>query len=149
LNGGPVSTINSASATATMTSLTSGSPQLPLFTDGIIPFTGAITGAGAQTNGFAGRIAVNPALLADPTKLVVFQTAPPTPAGDSTRPSFLRDQLASANFLYSPATGIGGSATPFNGTLSAFIGQLVSQQGQAANAATNLKQGQDIVVNAL
>jgi flagellar hook-associated protein 1 FlgK len=46
-------------------------------------------------------------------------------------------------------TGIGGSAAPFNGTLSAFIGQLVSQQGQAANAATNLKQGQDIVVTAL
>src|SRR5205807_13510 len=149
LNGGPVSTINSASTTATVTSLTSGSPQLPLFTDGVIPFTGAITGAGNQTTGFAGRIAVNPALLADPSKLVVFQTAPPTPPGDSTRPTFIRDQLANAVLQYSPSTGIGGSAGPFTGTLSAFIGQLVSQQGQAANAAASLKQGQDIVVNAL
>src|SRR5712691_3873740 len=149
LNGGPISAINAASATATMTSLTSGNPQLPLFTDGASAFTGAITAAGMQTTGFAGRIAVNPALLADPTKLVVFQTAPLTPAGDSTRPSFVRDQLVGAAFLYSPATGIGGSAAPFKGTLSAFIGQLVSQQGQAANAAASLKQGQDIVVTAL
>jgi len=149
LNGGPISAINAASATATMTSLTSGNPQLPLFTDGASAFTGAITAAGMQTTGFAGRIAVNPALLADPTKLVVFQTAPLTPAGDSTRPSFMRDQLVGAAFMYSPATGIGGSAAPFKGTLSAFIGQLVSQQGQAANAAASLKQGQDIVVTAL
>ncbi len=149
LNGGPVSTVDSYSATATMTSLISGNPQLPLFTDGATPFTGTITAAASQTTGFAGRIAVNPALLADPTKLTIFQTVPPTPAGDSTRSSFISAQLTSAAFLFSPTTGIGGSAAPFNGTLSAFIGQVIVQQGQAANAATNLKEGQDIVVNAL
>jgi len=149
LNGGSVSAINSLSTTVTMTSLTSGNPQLPLFTDGATPFTGVITATGMQTAGFAGRIAVNPALLADPTKLTVFQLAPPTPAGDSTRPTFISDQLTKAAFLFSPATGIGGSAAPFNGTLSGFIGQIITQQGQAANAATSLQQGQDIVVNAL
>ena len=149
LNGGSVSAINSLSTTVTMTSLTSGNPQLPLFTDGATPFTGVITATGMQTTGFAGRIAVNPALLADPTKLTVFQLAPPTPAGDSTRPTFISDQLTKAAFLFSPATGIGGSAAPFNGTLSGFIGQIITQQGQAANAATSLQQGQDIVVNAL
>lgn len=149
LDGGPVSAINSLATTATMTSLTSGNPQLPLFTDGATPFTGAITATGTQTTGFAGRIAVNPALLADPTKLTVFQLAPPTPAGDSTRPTFISDQLTKAAFLFSPATGIGGSAAPFNGTLSGFIGQIIAQQGQAANAATSLQEGQDIVVNAL
>jgi flagellar hook-associated protein 1 len=149
LNGGPVSAINSLSTTATMTSLTSGNPQLPLFTDGATPFTGTITATGTQTSGFAGRIAVNPALLADPTKLTVFQLAPPTPAGDSTRPTFISDQLTKAAFLFSPATGIGGSAAPFNGTLSGFVGQIIAQQGQAANAAISLQEGQDIVVNAL
>jgi len=149
LNGGSVSAINSLSTTVTMTSLTSGNPQLPLFTDGATPFTGVITATGMQTTGFAGRIAVNPALLADPTKLTVFQLAPPTPAGDSTRPTFISDQLTKAAFLFSPATGIGGSPAPFNGTLSGFIGQIITQQGQAANAATSLQQGQDIVVNAL
>jgi flagellar hook-associated protein 1 FlgK len=149
LNGGLATTVDTLSATATMTSFTSGNPQLPLFTDGSSPFTGVITADGTQTTGFAGRIAVNPALFTDPTQLVIFQTAPPTPLGDATRPNFISDQLTSASFLFSPATGIGGSAAPFDGTLSAFIGQVVGFQGQAANAATNLKDGQEIVVNAL
>lgn len=150
LNGGLATTVDTLSATATMTSFTSGNPQLPLFTDGSgAPFTGAITANGAQTTGFAGRIAVNPALFADPTRLVIFQTTPATPPGDATRPNFISDQLTSASFLFSPATGIGGSAAPFNGRLSAFIGQVVGFQAQAANAATNLKDGQEIVVNAL
>jgi flagellar hook-associated protein 1 FlgK len=149
LNGGLATTVDTLSATATMTSFTSGNPQLPLFTDASAPFTGEITADGTQTTGFAGRIAVNPALFTDPTRLVIFQTAPPTPLGDATRPNFISDQLTSGAFLFSPATGIGGSAAPFDGTLSAFIGQVVGFQAQAANAATNLKDGQEIVVNAL
>jgi flagellar hook-associated protein 1 FlgK len=149
LNGGLATTVDALSATATMTSLTSGNPQLPLFTDATTPFTGEITSSGTQTTGFAGRIEVNPALFSDPTRLVIFQTAPPTPLGDATRPNFISSQLTSASFLFSPATGIGGSAAPFNGTFSAFIGQVVGFQGQAANEATNVKDGQDIVVNAL
>jgi flagellar hook-associated protein 1 FlgK len=149
LNTGAINSVDSLSATATMTSLVSGNPQLPFFTDGSAPFPGELTGAGTQTTGFAGRIAVNPALLADPTKLVVFQSVPPTPLGDATRPKFIDNQLTSAALLFSPSTGIGGSAAPFNGTLSGYIGQMIGQQGLAAVAANNLKQGQDIVVNAL
>ena len=51
--------VNALSATSTVTSLTSGSPQLPLFLDGTTPITGALTSAGSQTTGLAGRIAVN------------------------------------------------------------------------------------------
>ena len=58
--------VNSLSATSTMTSLTSGSPQLPLFLDGTQPITGALTRGGSQTTGLAGRITVNSALLASP-----------------------------------------------------------------------------------
>ena len=59
-------TINSASTTTTVTSLTSGSAQLPLFTDAGSPYTGAITSSGSEMTGLAGRIQVNPALLANP-----------------------------------------------------------------------------------
>src|SRR6187397_1990676 len=38
--------VNSLSATATVTSLTSGGAELPLFTDGSTPYTGIITGTG-------------------------------------------------------------------------------------------------------
>jgi flagellar hook-associated protein 1 FlgK len=149
LNAGPGTTVTSAAATATVTTLASGSPQLPLFTDGNAPFTGAITASGNQAIGFAGRIAVNAAVLADPSKLVMFQTAPPTPSGDATRPNFIWNQLAGALIDFPPSSGLGSANVPFHGTLGAFASQVISQQSQAANSADNLKQGQDIIVNAL
>jgi flagellar hook-associated protein 1 FlgK len=142
-------TVNSLSTTTTATSLTGGSGALPLFVDGSAPFTGAITAFGSESIGYAGRIAVNGGLLADPTKLVVHQTAPPTSASDPTRPSYLYNQLVNATLEYSPTTGIGGSAAPFQGTLSGYLSQVVSEQSQAASTAQSLQSGQDIVVNAL
>jgi flagellar hook-associated protein 1 FlgK len=141
--------VNSASTTTTATSLTGGSGALPLFVDGLSPYTGVITSNGPESLGLAGRIAVNRAIIADPTKLVVYQTSPATPIGDSTRPTFIYNQLTNGSFQYAPSTGIGGSAAPFQGTLSAFLGQIVSVQSQATNTAQNVKTGQDIVVNAL
>ena len=38
---------------------------------------------------------------------------------------------------------------PYAGTLPDYISQIASQQSQAANAATNLQQGQDTVLSAL
>src|ERR1019366_7269069 len=69
--------------------------------------------------------------------------------GGATRPNFIYNQLVNASLEYSPAAGIGGAASPFQGTLSAYMGQIVSTQSIAANAASNLQAGQDIVVNAL
>jgi flagellar hook-associated protein 1 FlgK len=141
--------VNSASATTTATALATGSVQLPFFTDGSAPISGAITAAGSQDVGLAGRIAVNGALLANPGALVSYQTSPATSAGDPARPNFLLNQLTKASLTYSPATGIGTVSAPFRGTLADFLGQVTSQQSLAANAATNLQQGQDVVVNAL
>ena len=61
---GSSNVVNSLSATSTATSLTGGSAQLPLFTDGGQPITGVLTSTGSQTTGLAGTIAVNPALIA-------------------------------------------------------------------------------------
>ena len=142
-------TVNSASTTTTATSLSSGSAQLPLFTDGTTPITGAITSQGSQDVGLAGRITVNSAVVGNPGALVAYQTSPATSAGDPTRPNFLLNQLNNAIFSYSPATGIGSAASPYTGTLTSFMGQIANQQSQAATAATNLQQGQDVVVSSL
>jgi flagellar hook-associated protein 1 FlgK len=141
--------VNSLSATSTVTSLTSGSPEVPLFTDGIgnQPITGASNASGQQTTGLAGRIEVNPAIVASPTSLVAY--AANTTSGDPTRPDFLVNQMTTASLTYSPSTGIGTPGTPFSGTLTDYMSQIVSQQSQAANAATNLQQGQDTVLAAL
>jgi flagellar hook-associated protein 1 FlgK len=148
-SGLPPITVKAVSTTATATSLTGGSGALPLFIDGATVYSGAFTSAGAESTGYAGRIAVNSALIADPSKLVTYQTSPQTPAGDATRPNFIYNQLVNASLEYSPAAGIGGAGSPFQGTLSAYMGQMVSTQSIAANAASNLQAGQDIVVNAL
>jgi flagellar hook-associated protein 1 FlgK len=147
LNAAAGTTVNALSATATMTTLASGSPQLPVFLDGTVPITGAITGSGSQDTGLAARIAVNPALLANPSSLVMY--SPATSAGDPTRPNFIAGQLANAQPTFLPQGGTGGQTAPFSGTFANYISQMVGQHAQAANAATNLQQGQDVVVNAL
>jgi flagellar hook-associated protein 1 FlgK len=143
------STVNAVSATTTATAVANGNVQLPLFTDGSAPISGAITSAGSQDVGLAGRITVNSAVLANPSALTIFQTAPPTNVGDPTRPNFLLNQLTKATLSFPPTTGIGTATAPFNGTLPDYMSQVTSQQSLAATAATNLQQGQDVVVNAL
>ncbi|WP_298261015.1 flagellar hook-associated protein FlgK [Bradyrhizobium sp.] len=142
-------TVNAASATTTVTSLTSGNPQLAVFTDAGSPYTGAITGSGSELTGFAGRISINQALLANPADLTVFNNSPQTPAGDNTRSNFLFSQLTSATFTFSPQTGLGSASAPFNGTIGNYLQQFLSLQANAASSATSLQQGQAVVVSTL
>ncbi len=139
--------VNSVSSTATVTSLSGGSSELPFFTDGTQYYTGAFTVTGSQSVGLAGRISVNSALINDPSKLVAYASG--IAAGDSTRPDFIYHQLTSASLTFSPATGIGSTASPFSGSITTYLRQVITQQGEAADNANNLKQGQDIVLSSL
>ncbi|MDN3274824.1 flagellar hook-associated protein FlgK [Frankia sp. RB7] len=142
--------VNSASSTKTISSLTSGSPQLPLFTDGSTAlYTGAITASGSQMTGLAGRISVNPSLVTDPTKLSVYSTSPVTPTGDTTRSDYLYSQLTNTVFSYSPQTGLGSASQPFSGSVSNYLQQFLSVQANASTQATALQQGQSVVVSTL
>jgi len=148
-NGTNAATVNAASVTKTASSLANGNLQFPLFTDGNALYTGMITSGGAQQTGLAGRITVNAALLTDPSKFTVYNTSPVTNAGDTSRPDYLYSQLTSGTYTYSPQTGLGTAATPFKGTLNGFMQQFLSQQANASTSATQLQQGQDVVVSAL
>jgi flagellar hook-associated protein 1 len=139
--------VNSVSSTATVTSLSGGSSELPFFTDGTQYYTGAYTVTGSQSVGLAGRISVNSALINDPSKLVAYASG--VAAGDSTRPDFIYRQLTSASLSFSPATGIGSAASPFSGSITTYLRQVITQQGEEADNANNLKQGQDIVLSSL
>lgn len=143
--------INAASVTTTMlpNGLTGGSVQLSLFTDGGNAYTGAITASGSQQTGLAARISVNNALIADPSRLTIYSTSPQTAAGDSTRANFILTQLTSSSLYYGPQTGIGTSASPYKGTLLNYTQQFLSAQGSAADAAKQLADGQDVVLNTL
>ena len=140
-------TLTSVSATVTRTGLNGGGVELPFFTDGYSPYTGAITGSGSQRVGLAGRLTINPDLLADPSKLVTYQAG--TQAADATRPNFILDKLTKSSATFSPETGIGSQGSPFKGSLSSFLRQVISGQGEAAANAKNLAVGQNVVVNAL
>jgi flagellar hook-associated protein 1 FlgK len=141
--------VDALSAIVTATSLTGGRAEFPFFTDGSLSYTGAITASGSQAIGLAGRISVNDVLRNDPSRLVVYETSPLTPAGDASRPIFIYDKLTNASLRFSPQSGIGVTNSPFTGSLPAFMRQVISQQGAAAEAAANLKAGQDVVFNAL
>jgi flagellar hook-associated protein 1 len=149
LLGSASATINSASTTTTTQTLASGNPQLPLFTDGTSLYTGAITGAGPEMTGLAGRITVNAALLADPSKMSAYSTSPATAAGDNTRSSFMFSQLTTATFSYSPSTGLGSAAQPLKSTIPSYLQQFIGVQGNASTLATQLQKGQSVVVSTL
>ncbi|TQF36602.1 flagellar basal body rod protein FlgC [Bradyrhizobium sp. UNPF46] len=142
--------VSSATTSKTMSSLTSGNPQLAVFTDGgQALYTGAITSSGSQLTGFAGRIKVNTQLAADPTRMSVYNTSPVTPAGDTTRSDYLYSQLTSAVFSYSPTSGLGSANQPFSGSVSNYLQQFLSVQANASTQATQLQQGQSVVVSTL
>lgn len=141
--------IDSLSATVTTTGIQSGDETLPFFVDGGSSsiYTDAIVGGTEQKVGFAGRIAVNSALLADPSGLVKYDGN--TLPGDSTRPDFLWQRLTASNQFFSASTGIGGVNTPYSGTLVNFVQQSITHQGNAAQNAARLKDGQDVVMASL
>lgn len=140
--------VGSLSAVATAGSLSSGDVQLPLFVDGATGLSYAgFDGGGVQLAGFASRISVNPAVKSDPSKLVVYGSG--TAAGDTARPDFLLQALTGTARDFPAAAGIGGSSSPFTGTVGDFANQIVATQAANANAATNLDDSQKVVLNAM
>lgn len=140
-------TVNAASTATTSTVLSGNGVQLPVFTDGANAYTGVISASGPQLTGLAGRISVNAALLADPTKLSTYSAT--TTSGDSARSEYLYAQLTNATSTYSPKTGLGSTASPFKSTLTGYLQQFLTLQSNAATSATQLQQGQDVVVSTL
>lgn len=131
---GDTSDILSVSATVTPAALADGTTGLALFVDGSngTIFSNSLDGQG-QKAGFASRITINPAIIADDTLLVAYNTG--TPMGDTTRPLDLLARLTSNSRTYDPEAGIGGAATPFNGSIDEFARRIVSfQSSQSANA---------------
>jgi flagellar hook-associated protein 1 FlgK len=144
---GNVVDVNSVSKTTNVSSLTGGTAALPFFTDGTKIYTGAITSLASEDVGLAQRITVNADLVGDPSKLVTYAAG--VASGDSTRPNFILNQLTNATTTFSANTGIGMTSSPFSGTIGTFVRQIISQQGENADAAANLKQGQDVVLSSL
>jgi flagellar hook-associated protein 1 len=144
--------INTLSARRTNTALTNDGLSMPFFVDGsdnIQIYSGSFDN-GPQKRGFASGIRVNPAILSDPSRLVVSQTIPTTTAsGDPARPSFLRDQIQSWSTDFAPSLALTGTTAVFRGTASVYLDRIIATQSQASSNASALAQGQQVVVSTL
>ena len=137
-----------ARPTATTLSSAGGSAELPFFVDGAssAAYTGSYEG-GSQAVGFAGRISVNPALIADRSKLVTFDTT--TAQGDVTRPQLMLDRLTQSQRALTNRTGLDGSTATTTSTVSSLVQRVVSSQGQAVETAQRLDEGQQVALAAV
>jgi flagellar hook-associated protein 1 FlgK len=132
--------------------LNGNTPRFPLFVDSGAAggtYTGVYEG-GSQILGFAQRIALNPALVANRSGLVVSSTVPPvTPQGDTARPQLLVDSLTKATRGFSSASGISGYGGPYTSTVVDFARRIVEVQGGNAEQAQRLDQGQQVALSAI
>ncbi|GLK79433.1 flagellar hook-associated protein FlgK [Methylopila turkensis] len=140
-------TVAGGSSRITADALSGDGLALPFFVDGSggAPYSGSLDD-GSQRTGFAARIAVNPALLDDPSALVAY--AADTAAGDQARLDFLRNALTSDR-AFDPDTELGGASSPFTGSLSEFAQGIISNQASASASAARVADGQALVVSAL
>jgi len=139
-------TVNALTVRSTATGLQNGDLGLNLFVDtGNADFTNALDGRG-QKRGFAGRIQVNSAIVANNSLLV--QYAAGGSLGDASRAEYLVDQINGMSF----ASGQGNSGQAgfrLGGTVSGMISQLMDRQGSVVASALNDEKVQEYTMEAL
>ncbi|WNJ92534.1 flagellar hook-associated protein FlgK [Bosea sp. 685] len=150
LDDGAAGTRNVLGVTARPTnsvlSSAGGAAELPFFVDGgrsNAAYTGSYDN-GSQIVGYAGRIVVNPALIANRANLVTYDTS--TAAGDTTRPQLMLQRLTQSQRAFTNATGFDGSTATSSQTITSFVQRVVSSTGQAADTAKRLDQGQQVAL---
>ncbi|MDO8288988.1 MAG: flagellar hook-associated protein FlgK [Parvibaculum sp.] len=144
------SDVNAVSTSVTSTGLSDTGTGLPLFVDGNGQkvYSGSLDNP-PQVKGFAGRITINNAIVADDTSLVIYNTTPKTLIGDDTRPQDLLARLGDSTRSYNALTGIGSTSTPFNGSVDSFARRIVAVQAAQAQNASDDATSQSMVSDAL
>ena len=145
-DGSANSAVSNLTAQTTSTAAQDGSLGLNLFVDtGNVPYTGSLDGLGQQL-GFAGRISVSGAVIANNALLV--QNTTTTPIGDVARVNYLYNQLTNVTYADAPvaSSGLGGSLT---GTVGQLVSQTMTFQGNQAAAAESANSSHSDAMTAL
>jgi flagellar hook-associated protein 1 FlgK len=138
--------ITGLSARRTVTELAEGTVALPFFNDSAgTPYAGGFDN-GSRRVGFAGRIAVNAALAADPSALIKYAAG--IASGDATRPLAILERLREAAYFGSD-TGIGSTTTPYRGGAGDFIRQVLAFRGAAAESTAARRDTQTVAINSI
>ena len=148
-DGAPnLSDVNAASVTTTVSSLTDGSAAAAAVHRRRHRPTPARSPRTVRSKGFAGRIPSTP--RCSPTLAHHRLLDQPARRRRATPRVRLHPQPADERQLpLFAATGLGTASAPFKGTLLSFAQQFISEQGEAASAAKQLADGQDVVLNTL
>jgi flagellar hook-associated protein 1 FlgK len=154
VDAGGGNAVTNVRASFSTTALINQGPELQLFVDPNetpATFTGSLENVNPQKRGFAGRISVNPAVLADSSLLVTYSgpPGPVTPAADNARPALLLDRLTNAQRGFSAASGISDVASGTRASVSEFARRIVENQGQKASQAISMDEGQKLVLRAV
>lgn len=126
--------VRTAVARSSSTGLQGAGLGLNLFVDqGNSAFTGNLDTDPPQKQGFAARISINPAIVADNRLLVQYEVG--GTLGDADRANYVIDQLNKMQFVSggNPAENTG--RFQLSGNLSELISQVVGFQGSTINAA--------------
>jgi flagellar hook-associated protein 1 FlgK len=130
----------------TVTGLAEGTTALPFFIDTAgTPYAGGFDN-GARRVGFAGRIAVNAALAANPSALIKY--GPGVQSGDPARPLAILERLREAAY-FTADSGIGSTSTPYRGGAGDFIRQVLAFRGAAAESTAGRRDTQAVAISAL
>lgn len=142
------SDIDSLTATVVPDVLQGEGKGLALFLDSetSAAFSDSLDGNGQQL-GYAARIVVNAALIADPSLLISYTST--TAEGDNARPLDLYSRLKETSRTYATDTGIGGIASPYEGSVDSFAREFITYQAAQANAIYAARDASAIISDAL
>lgn len=131
---GGADTVTSLTKRATSTSLQGDGLAMSLFVDsGNKSYTGNLDSDPPQKLGFASRISINTAILAD-NKLMVQDEVGGT-LGDADRPNYILAQLDAMKFVSGGDPKTSPTRFQISGNLGEVISQVVSFQGSSISAA--------------
>jgi flagellar hook-associated protein 1 len=139
--------VEGARAAFSVTGTIGEGAELPLFVDGRTGgvFTGSLDGADPQRLGFSQRLRVNPAIEADPSRLV--RMTAQTAEGDRTRPAQLADRMGRATAFSAP--GLGDTAAGLRVSIAEAARRIIDVQGADAAEAGRIDEGQKLVLRSL
>ncbi|MBN9310389.1 flagellar hook-associated protein FlgK [Devosia sp.] len=149
MNDGAAGTTDmlSLSTRTTSSGLQNGTLGFSLFVDtNNADFTNSLDGVG-QKLGFASRISVNSAIVADNKLLVQFTGT--TPIGDQDRLNQVIANLDDMRFAGGQGSGATNASARLGGTVADMISQTLNWQGNVAEAAISNDQTQQMTLDAL
>lgn len=140
--------VHTAVARSTSTGLQGTGLGINLFVDqGNSAFTNNLDTDPPQKQGFAARISINPAIVADNRLLVQYEVG--GTLGDADRADYVIDQLSKMQFVSGGNPAANAGRFQLSGNLSELISQVVGFQGSTINAAISKNEDRELTLNTI